>query len=215
MSIFLCIPLLTCAVVSAVLHGAAYSHFISIHQHRLFLEDHGYKCSDFDSGAGFMCRCAKTALSRQTDYKNVPIPCSQQKDVSSYHGALLALSAVTFALLLMILVLCIFLLLRFFNLQVSELILCHRYYCVFIILVLCILLLHLFNLDSYYYFEFVTRKSTRSCIRGNLGTLFLISCMHKNVFLEVFRAVKLRANFNFKGSTLFDTPHARPKIRSF
>ena len=119
-TLFLCIPLITCTLVSAILHGTAYSYFNALYQNRVFLEDHSYACGDGLKDASTHCICSKpdkTALSANNI--NLPVSCAQQKSLFSHHGSLLAFSVIIFALLLGVLVICIIFLLNFFKLQVK------------------------------------------------------------------------------------------------
>ena len=120
LSLVSCIPLISCALAGSILHGTAYTHFLSIQQHRQVLEEQSYLCADDIQDDGTQCKCTKTGLNRQTNIKLLTAPCGQQRSLVSFHGALLTFSAVAFSLLLGILVICVILLPQFLKLQVNE-----------------------------------------------------------------------------------------------
>jgi hypothetical protein len=108
-------------LAASILHGTAYTHFLSIQQHRSFLEDHSYLCADVIENDSTQCKCTKTdVLDLAKNSQILPIPCAQQKSLVSFHGALLTFSAVAFSLLLGMLVICVILLPQFLKLQVTE-----------------------------------------------------------------------------------------------
>ena len=124
LSLLSCIPLITCALAGSILHGTAYTHFLSIREHRLFLEERSYLCADNIQDDSTQCKCTKTEFNRETSSELLPVPCAQQRSLIGFHGALLTFSAVTFSLLLGILVICVILLPQFLKLQVNESFVC-------------------------------------------------------------------------------------------
>ncbi|XP_028398348.1 uncharacterized protein LOC114521964 isoform X2 [Dendronephthya gigantea] len=111
------IPLLTCALVAVILHGTAYTHFVSKYQERLSLEDENYECEDVPSQT-IACHCTKKRnFNFDSSTKEFYVSCSQQKPLVDLHGALLAFCSVAFALLHGILVISVIFLLHCFELE--------------------------------------------------------------------------------------------------